>query len=669
MIFKKANTIFHELVYNIIIPLSLSVLILGILNITHTRNLIKTSNAKKNQLISDEINYVLEFQDVALDVLEENLGEKMRMISNTLVNEYFNNTQGISEVNLDKIRDEVGLDKEREDIYIINRQGKIVNTTFKKDLGLDLFSFGEDHKNYILGVFEAGTFISERFTIESSTRRLRKYSYEPTADGAYIIELGYYSERADEIIEFIKSVKTEISKKEESVISVELFIGADNPFSLDKDARLNEEELDFLKQRFVKKDSISLTKTEDGKRIEYEYYYNERENSDLYKGSVIRLISDRSGDMKTIRNEVFKIIIVLIVIVYLLLTLVYNKTKSITYPIKRLEENVKRITNGHFNERAEVIGNNEITVLSKHFNLMISELESYYNELEQKVRERTIEIQQQKEEIEAQRDAIEVQRDMLADQKKHITDSIRYAQRIQNAILPENNYIRKLLPESFVYYKPKDIVSGDFYWVNEIDNKVLFAAVDCTGHGVPGAFMSIMGNNHLNYALKVFKANKPADILDQLNYGVSQSLRQDTKDMKLRDGMDIALCMLDYENMKLEYAGAFNPLYIIRNGEALQYKADKFPIGSYIGDKTRNFTNHEIDLRKGDVLYIFSDGFTDQFGGPDRRKFLIKNFRNLLVEISDRPMSEQREILDTTLTTWKGDQEQVDDVLVFGVRI
>ena len=230
----------------------------------------------------------------------------------------------------------------------------------------------------------------------------------------------------------------------------------------------------------------------------YQYIYMERStskdkpNSSLYKGSVIRIISDRTAQKALFRVEAKRFILVFIVTMLVLTIVIYRKTKVITLPIKKLVENVDRITNGNLRERAEVIGNNEITRLSEKFNMMIAQLESYYYELEEKVKERTLKIEKQKEEIE--------------EQKKHIMDSIYYARRIQNAILPSFNLIDAHLKNYFILYLPKDIVSGDFYWMHEADGLFMMAAVDCTGHGVPGAFMSIVGFNQLNHAVNVKKA-------------------------------------------------------------------------------------------------------------------------------------------------------------------
>ncbi len=280
--------------------------------------------------------------------------------------------------------------------------------------------------------------------------------------------------------------------------------------------------------------------------------------------------------------------------------------------------------------------------------------------LERKVAERTEEVVRQKEEI-------EVKNSELVILYKQVTDSIHYAKRIQEAILPTQEYINQVLPDNFVLYMPKDIVSGDFYWITKKENKVYFAAVDCTGHGVPGAFMSLVGHNILEDIINNSSLNQPAEIMNALRDGVIKALNaennQDTK-----DGMDMTLCCIDYATLELQYAAAFNPLYLVRNNELKQYDANKFPIGKFLGEK-QNFTNHTIQLQKGDQLFLFSDGYADQFGGPRGKKFMVGNFRRLLLNISQLSSKEQRQKLESTLSDWQGIQDQVDDVLVIGLKI
>jgi ligand-binding sensor domain-containing protein/serine phosphatase RsbU (regulator of sigma subunit) len=283
-------------------------------------------------------------------------------------------------------------------------------------------------------------------------------------------------------------------------------------------------------------------------------------------------------------------------------------------------------------------------------------------ELEKLVKERTVEVVAQKEEIEKNRD--EIQRNV-----KNITDSIKYAKRIQRAIFPANSDIKKLLPDSFVFFRSKSIVSGDFYWVEKKDDKVLFAAVDCTGHGVPGAFMSLVANNLLNQAITEHGLTKPASILDEVNSGLTNTLHQTYEESSVKDGMDIALCALDTQKMILEYAGAYNPVFIVRKGELIETKANKFPIGVFVGEKLKKFTNHTIELKKGDAIYVFSDGFADQFGGPFIKKFKKREFKNMLMRIANMSMNEQLKEIEKTLDEWQGSNEQVDDIVVIGVRV
>jgi len=281
--------------------------------------------------------------------------------------------------------------------------------------------------------------------------------------------------------------------------------------------------------------------------------------------------------------------------------------------------------------------------------------------LEQKVIERTEEVVRQKSEIETKNEELEIL-------YKQVTDSIHYAKRIQDAILPTANTIRTLLPDSFILFKPKDIVSGDFYWIEKKNNLVYFAAVDCTGHGVPGAFMSLVGHNILKDIINNTSAERPGEILDRLRDGVVNALKVDDSGKQAKDGMDMTLCAIDYDKMELQYAAAFNPLYIVRSGELMMHSANKFPIGSFIGDKV-NFDNHVIPLQKGDQIFIFSDGYADQFGGPSGKKFMVGNFRKLLTQIAPLESEVQKDKLIETLLTWQGGQEQVDDVLVIGVKV
>ncbi|MBI9054802.1 MAG: tetratricopeptide repeat protein [Bacteroidales bacterium] len=257
---------------------------------------------------------------------------------------------------------------------------------------------------------------------------------------------------------------------------------------------------------------------------------------------------------------------------------------------------------------------------------------------------------------------------LLAYQKKQITDSIEYASRIQTAMLPPGDYISKIIPEHFIVYKPRDIVSGDFYWITHKEGKIVIAVVDCTGHGVPGAFMSMLGFAFLNEIVNKEKELKANIILNQLRDYVKASLHQTGKEDEAKDGMDIALCIIDPDELKMQFSGAYNPLYLIKNNEMISIKADRMPIGIHVFEKD-SFTNHEMSIQKGDIIYMFTDGYIDQFGGPKTQKFRIAPFRNLLISNRDKSMKQQKEILEKNFEDWKGNHDQIDDVLVMGIKI
>ena len=267
--------------------------------------------------------------------------------------------------------------------------------------------------------------------------------------------------------------------------------------------------------------------------------------------------------------------------------------------------------------------------------------------------------------LEEKNNEISKQKDIIEEKHKEITDSIDYAKRIQNAILPPARMVDEKLKDSFILYLPKDIVAGDFYWMQTVGNQVIFAAADCTGHGVPGALVSVICNNSLNRSVREYGLSEPGAILDKTRELVIQEFEKSEEDVK--DGMDIALCSM--ENNKLKFAGANNPLWIVRKDaeEVEEYKANKQPIGEF--QNRVPFTTHEIHLKEGDCVYVYSDGYADQFGGEKGKKFKGKALKELLLDISKFDMKQQRQKLNEAFQEWKGDFEQLDDVCLIGVRI
>jgi serine phosphatase RsbU (regulator of sigma subunit) len=385
--------------------------------------------------------------------------------------------------------------------------------------------------------------------------------------------------------------------------------------------------------------------------------------------------SEAFENIDELRKE---LIIALFLLLFVIALFAYLLSKRFSKPIIELTNDAQQLEQGNFDIEIKTQRKDEIGILAASFRKMqssiknlVDELRNINQHLEQKVEERTIEIHKQKEVVELQ--------------NKEILDSMNYALRLQKAILPSNETLHEALKENFVLFKPKDIVSGDFYWVSSHEHAVLAAAVDCTGHGVPGALVSMIGSNNLNRCIGEFGLRKPSEILDKLKELVVAAFMQHDSEDEVKDGMDIALISLRYIDIPgaaektavLNYSGANNPLWIIRKNakvpeegqeeDLLEIKADKQPIGKF--DYGKPFTNHEVEVHAGDCIYIFTDGYADQFGGPSGKKFRYKTLKNLLLRIHLLPMEQQKKILDETFESWRGELAQVDDVCVFGIRV
>ena len=305
-------------------------------------------------------------------------------------------------------------------------------------------------------------------------------------------------------------------------------------------------------------------------------------------------------------------------------------------------------------------------------------INNYENKIEQKninlrnalaeIHIKNTEIEHKNTELNHQKDIAEEQHRKISFQNKEITDSIQYAKRIQQATLPKVKISKTIIKDNFILFMPRDIVSGDFYWYHEFDDCVIVTAVDCTGHGVPGAFMSMIGITFLNEIVVEKGIHDAGKILDELRKRIIHALKQDKATGGTSDGMDMSLSVIEKNTKKMQFAGAFNPIICIRNNELIKIKGNRMPVGIHTKMKP-NFETHSIQLESNDVVYLFSDGYADQFGGNEGRKFLSKNFRLLLQKTSALPMNEQKTQLENTLKEWQGELSQVDDILIIGFKI
>jgi len=352
-----------------------------------------------------------------------------------------------------------------------------------------------------------------------------------------------------------------------------------------------------------------------------------------------------------------------------------RQREKIMVQLARIDDQLKRISeqDKRIKVQLDAIEKQKLVLCFVVFALLLVSILGYFiyrgykikKEANTRLEEKNKTISTQKDEIEKQRDLAAAQRDQIGYQKRHIEDSIMYAKRIQTALMPSIELFSDKL-EHFVLYKPLAIVSGDFYWVSSQVNPQVIISADCTGHGVPGAFMSMLGVTLLNEIINGRHILQPDQIIENLRQGIIKSLKQVAEEDSIKDGMDIAVCVVDFDKNILWFAGANSPLYLVRGGELIHYRADKMPVAIHY--KMDPFTLHKIDLQKGDAFYIFSDGYADQFGGPKQKKFMSMQLRETLVSMAAMPMLRQGERLNEIFEEWRGDSPQIDDVTMIGVR-
>jgi serine phosphatase RsbU (regulator of sigma subunit) len=609
-----------------------------------------------------------------------------------LINMHF--FQDLGTVNLSEQMRLLELDPAYIDFYILEN-GLCVNSTSSADIGLNFYSFGDDPKNFLLQIQEQGGTLEQRLTMENNTKRFRGYGYQATDDRKYIVEVRCYSETADELIEMFRQRMKRIVRENDKILTVNLYLCNGNvPGGLLKDTMKPASQDSLILRAVKEKSHITKSFARNNRTLIADYIYHDFGDLNKYSNGsfAFSVISDITESNTALFDIIKRQLIIILSFLVLLSLILFLATRKLKITLKDLLRKTSLIADGALNERVIVTGKNEFTELAEGFNHMVEKLEHSQNELKKKnkvIESKNTELQNQNDEIlaqrdqiVAQRDEIETQRDILTAQKdqileqsKDITDSIQYARRIQSAILPHDEVIKYLLPKHFILYKPRNIVSGDFYWLTHKRGEIIVVVADCTGHGVPGALMSMLGSTLLNDVINSIDTLKSDLILNELRDQVILRLRQTGQVSETKDGMDIGICLLNKDTMKLQYAGAYNPLYLIRNGKLTEFKADKMPIG--ISPKAgRPFTNHEIKVKKDDAYYLFSDGIIDQFGGDDGKKYLSTRFQKLLLSIQDKIMYDQKEILDNELNEWMGltgkypqKYEQVDDIIVMGIKI
>lgn len=644
----RKGSILRQLLVNILAPVLVVLIALSVISYSMNRKKMRESHEQLRSQIVSQAKSLLSIHDQALHIIEEDLNQRMKFLSENLVKNYFSQSDSVENANLYRIALELGMDTSTEYIYVIDAKGTITNTTFAKDKGLDFGKMDTSFIRFFKEIREKGNLVIDRFGEELATGKIKKYSYQPLPDKKYIIELGIYSQKAFDLENKVRENIREIRENFPDIKHISSYAAVTNQ----KNEHLRENHYPHYNKALREKSYVRVSEDSAGVENYFDYIYLEIQEASLYSGYLLVIESDNSRESALIRAELFRFFILFIVTLSILSAVVYFRSRSIAQPIKILTEKAQVIAGGKLDERVPVSGNNEITRLSESFNTMIDDLENMYVNLENKVKDRTRELHQQKE--------------LVEEKNKEIMDSINYAKRIQYALLAHDELLQKNLPEHFVLFMPKDVVSGDFYWGTEHlrpDGSVDFylAVCDSTGHGVPGAFMSLLNISFLNEAINEKGMEEPGKILDHARIRLIENISQQGQ----KDGMDGIL--LRIHKGKISLAAAHNGAVLLRKGEIIELPVDKMPVGQ--GDRMDPFTTLYPEFEKGDLLYLFTDGYADQFGGPKGKKFKYSQLYKLICEIGELPLHEQGLRMKDEIEKWKGDLEQVDDICVIAIRI
>ena len=601
---------------NILIPVLLIFSI--VFYLTYQYNLDKVENDivhQKKSIVAETRN-LIEYYDFSMRTHEQSIIQRMRDASREI--QFALAKENARTLDLNSLRSSLGMDSSREDIYLIDRNLKITNTTFKPDLGLDFKKLNQTFVPFFTKIFQSKTFKEDRFGLEIKTGKIKKYSYQTSFDGKHIIELGFYSKSADEFKELLLSKIRSLDKRFEAIDRVELYLGVKHiPEISITNPKLQKAYLACLDR---KKHVIVNTDNASSRGKEFtEFIFLPVLESKLYSGYVLELGTNDLPYQNLVADLLWRFGVIFLLTLVILTVIVYFRSRKLTKPIQELARKTETISTDNLDQTIEITGSLELDLLSKNFNSMMQKLRHSYENLEDKVIERTQELQEQK---------------LIVESKNHeIVESIQYARFIQQALLPLESEIQSSFDENaFVYYAPKDIIAGDFFWFEKRNHISWFAVADCTGHGVPGAMVSVLCINALYQSLAINEQLSTGELLDHVRELVVQTLTKEARSVK--DGMDISLARYDHQTKVLQWTGANNPLWIFRGDEILITGPDKQPVGQFDGAKP--FTTHEIQLETNDWIMLFSDGYADQFGGPKNKKYKYATFKDFIQTIKTK---------------------------------
>ncbi len=644
----RQKTILRQLLLNLLLPVIAVLFIVFIVLFSYNQEKLNEQLRKEEQNILEETKNLTFYFDFSIRQHERVFIEPMREHAEQLRKTF--RLQSPKTANLFQLSRELGIDTTTEHLYIIDEHQTIVNTTFPPDLGLNFAQLNASYIDFFNDIRKQDVFKEDRFGLEMKTGKIKKYAFLPTEDHRYVIEIGKYSEEANAYRELLMKRIASLGNRYASFKKVDLFLGVKgSPDVRSTNKKFNAAYLKCLAT--TRPQTIAIDRPETAYKERWDLFFIPVRDSKLYAGYILALEVDDSEEQFLFADLFQRFVLIFAISIGLLMFLMIWRARKIANPIRSLSKQTLSISSDKLSTVVEASGSAEIEQLSANFNKMIGQLKESYETLEEKVVERTRELSEQKIIVE--------------EKNKEIVESIEYARFIQQALLPDLSVAKQQVKELEVLYLPKDIIAGDFYWVQQLESEWWIAVADCTGHGVPGAMVSVLCMNALQQTFAEQNWTATGLFLDAVREKVIASFSKEQR--QLKDGMDISLLRFFPKEGRLQWSGANNPLWIMRDQECMEWKGDKQPIGAYADQSP--FTTHEIELASNDLVCLFSDGYADQFGGPKNKKFKYSTLKDTLQHTKRLDSSQRLAHLERTFTDWKGKEEQTDDVCVLTFSI
>lgn len=666
---NRQKRIYWLLRTKIVWPIVLILLVVSIISMLFSYNDSQKFNAKVQSDIKSELRSFVELQYVTLKVLEQPLNENLREICEHLRDNEFASTKNIENVDLQKILLELKLDTSLVGLYIINRNGIIINSTVKSDMFLDFSTFGSRHVAYLNDKFKNRKFGAPRFFFDSKAKRYRKYVFMPTNDGKYMIELGAYSNLADNVYSYSEDFFRRKVEEYENLNDISQYMLSTKPKTFDLNKKFPSEHNGYL-YSLVKDGEVSVEQEDNEKAVSHSYIYIDYPDDDINRGIIIGIEWNLSGS-KNIWAVLFsRQILSLFGLVLLILLFVFFASRKIEKSIRYFADKTANIAEekdrNYIDVKADMLDRvNLLRRIADNFNKMQLLVKSR----DELITEKTAEINVAKRKIIELHELLNVQKQLTNERRGGTEDSVSFSYNLQQAVLQSFGDFEQIFPESFLFMKPRGIVSGDFYWFGKACGKVVVVVADCSGHELNAAFVNVLNIVLMKKLVMSQHIFEPNQILSRLQVEQRELYNGRLNQYYRYCGIDMAVCCIDLETRVLTFAGANARISVVNNGLLQTYNGTHESLGVDLGENHYSFDNNVVPLNQGDSVYMFTNGYSAQFNADDTQKFNNAAFRSLLARISVSPMNEQMTLLSDRLDEWQGKNEQTDDILVLGFKL